>query len=138
MENQWTCSSIDELPGIANEILEKLPNRKLAVSGQLGSGKTTFVKEICRQLGIKDNVTSPTFTILNEYAGNGFEVYHFDFFRVEKTEEIYDIGYEDYLYSDEYVFIEWPDKLKNLLPPSYPILQIEILENGDRIYRLRT
>lgn len=136
MEYQWKSSSLNELPEIAENILSHISNRKLALTGELGSGKTTLIKEICRVLGILEVVTSPTFTILNEYSGKGFRVFHFDLYRIEKIEEIYDLGYEEYLFSNEYVFVEWPDKLEGLLPDFYNLLNIEIPDNRERIYSL--
>ena len=84
----------------------------------MGAGKTTFIKAICRVIGVVDVVQSPTFSIINEYKTPGGEsVYHFDFYRIKKTEEAFDIGYEDYIYSGSYCFIEWPELIAELLPP---------------------
>ena len=104
-------------------------------SGEMGSGKTTLIKAIVAALGSKDLVSSPSFSLVNEYTiegGRRDTVYHFDFYRIERLEEVYDIGYEEYFYSDQYCFIEWPDKIASLLPESYVEIQIsrdEVDEN---------
>lgn len=107
-----------ELPGAAVELLDAYPDaRVFALYGQMGAGKTTFIKTLCRTLGVPDIVQSPTFAIINEYkTGSGDSVYHFDFYRIKKVEEAFDIGYEDYVYSGNYCFIEWPDLIEGLLP----------------------
>ena len=88
------------------------------ISGFLGAGKTTFIKALCEAMGVEDEVNSPTFALVNEYyiPKTDRHVYHFDFYRINKEEEVYDIGYEDYFYSDSYCFIEWPELVENLLP----------------------
>ncbi len=99
-------------------MLEAFPgSRVFALYGAMGAGKTTFIKAVCRVLGVVDIVQSPTFSIINEYKTvTGDPVFHFDFYRIRKTEEVFDIGYEDYLYSGSYCFIEWPEMIENLLP----------------------
>lgn len=95
----------------------------------MGVGKTTLIKEICLQLGVADNVCSPTFAIVNEYrTATGDPVYHFDFYRMKSLDEAYDIGYEEYFYSGEYCFTEWTEKVEQLLPDSY--VRVEIVENN--------
>jgi tRNA threonylcarbamoyladenosine biosynthesis protein TsaE len=136
MQINWLCRSEDELPQIASEVLNKSNGRKFAFKGDLGSGKTTLIRQICKVLQVRENVTSPTFTILNEYNGEGFKVYHFDFYRINKIEEIYDLGYEEYLYSNEYVFIEWPEKLDYLLPDDFLKLNIKTKDNREREIQL--
>ena len=102
----------------AKELLASFPaSRVFALYGHMGAGKTTFIKTICYELGITDIVQSPTFSIINEYkTGDGDSVYHFDFYRIKKLEEVYDIGYEDYIYSGNYCFLEWPELIESLLP----------------------
>ncbi len=116
---RWICSSPDQLPAIAAALLAEAGQRRvLAFYGDMGSGKTTFIKELCKSLGVQELVTSPTFTILNEYASpEGKPVYHFDFYRIKSESEAFDLGYENYLYSGNYTFIEWPERISNLLPP---------------------
>ncbi len=108
-------------------------NNCLAFYGEMGAGKTTLIKEICNVLGISDSTSSPTFSLINEYLSeDGTPVYHFDFYRINKIEEAYDLGYEDYFYSEHLCMIEWPEKIENLLPEKHIKIQIEILANKER------
>jgi len=101
-----------------------------AFYGSMGAGKTTFIKAICEELGVDDVVTSPTFAIVNEYVtSTGGTIYHFDFYRIKKLEEVYDMGYEDYFYSDALCFIEWPEMMEELLPDN--AVRVNIKENAD-------
>ena len=104
--------------------------RILAFSGEMGAGKTTLIKALCQQLGIEGAVSSPTFSIVNEYAGKNGRVYHFDFYRLKTQTEALDMGYEEYFYSGDYCFIEWPEKIPDLLPENY--VSIAISEQADR------
>jgi tRNA threonylcarbamoyladenosine biosynthesis protein TsaE len=117
MKKQWDATELKDLDGIAKELLEFIgDHRVLCFYGDLGAGKTTFIKAICRQLGVADEVQSPTFSIVNEYKASGGEpLYHFDFYRLKTEEEAYDLGYEQYLYSNYFCFIEWPEKVEGLL-----------------------
>ena len=99
-----------------------------AFYGSMGAGKTTFIKAICEELGVEDVVTSPTFAIVNEYEGK-CPIYHFDFYRIKKLEEVYDMGYEDYFYGDGLCFIEWPEMMEELLPEG--TIKVQIKENAD-------
>ncbi|MEJ5265695.1 MAG: tRNA (adenosine(37)-N6)-threonylcarbamoyltransferase complex ATPase subunit type 1 TsaE [Bacteroidales bacterium] len=123
----------NELTKVAEEIISMLHRYPvITFSGKLGSGKTALIKEICRLLQVKDTVTSPTFTLLNEYETvTGQPVYHFDFYRVNKLEEIYDLGYEEYLFSGHFCFIEWPEMAENILLPDVLKVTIE-LDNHKR------
>jgi tRNA threonylcarbamoyladenosine biosynthesis protein TsaE len=107
----------DLLPA-AGELIRAYPARRVfALYGTMGAGKTTFIKAVCRELGVADVVQSPTFSIINEYKTvAGDSVYHFDFYRIRNTVEVFDIGYEDYLYSGNYCFLEWPELIEPLLP----------------------
>lgn len=107
-----------DLVGIADNIIEALPDvRFFALYGEMGAGKTTFVKAFLKALGIKSEVTSPTFSIVNSYeTPEGIPVYHFDFYRIKSEEEVYDIGYEEYFYVDGWCFVEWPELIGDLLP----------------------
>ena len=127
-----TVDSVIQLDNIAKQLLGKYKNQKVfAFYGEMGVGKTTFIKAICKQLGAENLVSSPTFSIINEYSiPNSENIYHFDFYRIENQEEVFDIGYEDYLYSNNYCFIEWPEKIENLLPED--TVFIKILENDDK------
>ena len=105
-----------------------------AFYGKMGAGKTTFVKAICEELGVEDTITSPTFAIVNEYRSDlaGELIYHFDFYRIKKLDEVYDMGYEDYFYSGAICFIEWPELIEELLPGNTVKVSIEELESGER------
>jgi tRNA threonylcarbamoyladenosine biosynthesis protein TsaE len=95
----------------------------------MGAGKTTFVKAICEELGVEDVITSPTFAIVNEYEANNQSIFHFDFYRIKRLEEVYDMGYEDYFYSGALCFIEWPELIEDLLPED--AVKVTITENAD-------
>lgn len=127
-------NSIEELPMVAEQLLGTFPEERFfAFFGKMGVGKTTLIKELCAQLGVTDNVCSPTFAIINEYrAREGRPVYHFDFYRLKAIQEAYDIGYEEYFYSGEYCFTEWTEKIEDLLPEQYVRVEIEE-QNGERI-----
>ena len=128
-----TFSDIEQLPDVARRLLDEFPDQRFfAFFGPMGVGKTTLIKELCAQLGVTQNVCSPTFAIVNEYSDrSGEPVYHFDFYRIKKLEEAYDIGYEEYFYSGCYCFTEWTEKIEPLLPDRY--LRIDIAEtNGTR------
>lgn len=109
-------------------------NTVFAFYGKMGAGKTTFVKAICEELGVEDTITSPTFAIVNEYRSDlaGELIYHFDFYRIKKLDEVYDMGYEDYFYSGAICFIEWPELIEELLPGNTVKVCIEELPNGER------
>ena len=126
--------SIEQLPEVARKLLGEFPDdRFFAFFGKMGVGKTTLIKEICAELGVNDNVCSPTFAIVNEYTdGAGEPVYHFDFYRMKSVAEAYDIGYEEYFYSGCYCFTEWTEKIEELLPERYVRVEIEERE-GVRI-----
>ena len=128
-----TICDIAQLPEVAKRLLTEFASERFfACFGKMGAGKTTLIKEMCNQLGVEDNVCSPTFAIINAYStSNGEPVYHFDFYRLKSAEEAYDIGYEEYFYSGEYCFTEWTEKIESLLPDRY--VRVEIAEcNGTR------
>ena len=128
------CNNKTELPKIATLLLESFPgDRFFAFFGNMGAGKTTLIKEICSQLGVSDNVCSPTFSIINEYINSeGESIYHFDFYRLNNLEETYDMGYEEYFYSGNYCFTEWSEKIEQLLPDSYIRVDIQETNSGSR------
>ncbi|MGI6073704.1 MAG: tRNA (adenosine(37)-N6)-threonylcarbamoyltransferase complex ATPase subunit type 1 TsaE [Fermentimonas sp.] len=125
---------ISEVGNAAKTFLESFDKEKVfAFYGAMGAGKTTLIKAICEQLGVKETVSSPTFAIINEYkSGDGSSIYHFDFYRVNKLEEVYDLGYEDYLYSGNLCFIEWPELIEPLLPEDTVKISIEEKADGMR------
>lgn len=124
-------NSLEEIKKAAKEFIAQMgDNTVFAFYGSMGAGKTTFIKAICEALGVTDVITSPTFAIVNEYRGEGEElIYHFDFYRIKKLEEVYDMGYEDYFYSGALCFIEWPELVEELLPED--IVKVYINENAD-------
>ena len=126
-----TLKSLSDLNVVADKFLRIMRGKKVfAFFGPMGVGKTTFIKALCNELGVVEIVTSPTFALVNEYqTGNGEVIYHFDFYRINKIEEVYDLGYEDYFYSGNYCFIEWPDKIAELLPEN--IAYVQLVENKD-------
>ena len=132
-------SNIDQLPAVAEALLGEFSGERFyAFFGKMGVGKTTLIKELCRQLGVEDNVSSPTFAIVNEYSGRvGEPVYHFDFYRLKSLAEAYDIGYEEYFYSGSWCFTEWTEKIEPLLPEHYVRVDIEERE-GTRIFTANT
>jgi len=131
--------ALNELTSIAEEIIEQSKHKILLFYGEMGVGKTTLIKEICKVLGITDVANSPTFSLVNEYVTNTNEiVYHFDFYRINDEEEAYDIGIEDYLYSNNWCLIEWPENVKNLLPLETVIVEITTLNSGQRNIQLKT
>jgi tRNA threonylcarbamoyladenosine biosynthesis protein TsaE len=118
MQESISISNISELPSAAKQLIQICEGKKIfAFSGQMGAGKTTFIKAICIALGVKDTISSPTFSLVNEYrSATGEKIYHFDFYRIKDLSEAYDMGFEEYLYSKGYCFIEWPEKIEELLP----------------------
>lgn len=123
--------SEDELPTIAAELIKGFGNQKIILFyGEMGVGKTTLIKALCKQLGVEEVTSSPTFSIVNEYlATNNESIYHFDFYRIEKETEVMDMGYEDYFYSGNFCFVEWPEKIPNLLPDNS--VKVTIVQDDD-------
>ena len=126
--------SIDRIQEAAKEFVAQMGDNKVfAFYGKMGAGKTTFIKAICEELGVEDVVNSPTFAIVNEYTdGNGEPIFHFDFYRIKKESEAYDIGFEEYVYSGHLCFMEWPELIEDLLPEDTVKVCIEELEDGTR------
>ncbi len=124
--------TLEKLPEVANQIIAFAANHKLWLFyGEMGAGKTTLIKQICKELGIQEETSSPTFSLVNEYKTlTGDTIYHFDFYRIKSMEEAYDIGYEDYLFSGNICLIEWPEKMENLLEQEHA-LQIKIFKTED-------
>ena len=124
--------SIDEIEGVAKKILSLNLNSKIYILyGNMGSGKTTLIKSIVEKLDIDGVVSSPTFSIINEYY-NGNKIYHFDFYRIKDTDELLDIGIEEYVNGSNICFIEWPDLVIEMLPKNYNTLKLEVVSNNER------
>jgi tRNA threonylcarbamoyladenosine biosynthesis protein TsaE len=124
----------EDIRQAARQFVEHMgENTVFAFYGKMGAGKTTFIKAVCEELGVDDTITSPTFAIVNEYeAANGRPIYHFDFYRIKKVSEAYDIGCEEYFYSGHPCFIEWPELIEEVLPEDTIDVTIEALPDGER------
>lgn len=123
-----------DIESTARDFLTLLESHKVvAFYGEMGAGKTTFIKALCRVLGVEGAVTSPSFSLVNEYEGSdGQIIFHFDFYRLKNVAEVFDMGYEDYFFSDHYCFIEWPEKVADVLPDHRLNVRIEEEEDGSR------
>ena len=131
-------NSLADINEAAKTFVENMGDGKVfAFYGKMGAGKTTFVKAVCEYLGVDDVITSPTFAIVNEYtsATTGDAIYHFDFYRIKKLEEVYDMGYEDYFYSGSLCFLEWPELIEDLLPEDATTVTIEETADGSRVVK---
>jgi tRNA threonylcarbamoyladenosine biosynthesis protein TsaE len=128
-------NSLSEINNIAAKFIKAHPaDRIFAFYGEMGAGKTTFIKALCEEMQVMDYVTSPTFSLINEYkTENDRTIFHFDFYRINNLSEAYDFGYEDYFYSGDYCFIEWPELVEPLLPSIAIKVTIKEIENGKRI-----
>ena len=126
-----TIKSLDTIHEAAKEFVKEMGEGKVfAFYGKMGAGKTTFIKALCEVLGVEDVITSPTFAIINEYTdGKGDPIYHFDFYRIKKLEEVYDMGYEDYFYSGNLCLLEWPELIEDILPEN--VIKVKIEEQPD-------
>lgn len=127
----FNVNNIQELPEVAGKLLSRLRHKIILFEGEMGAGKTTLIKEIIRQMGSPDETSSPTFSIVNEYETEAGKAFHFDFYRIRSEEEAMDFGVEEYLYSDNFCFIEWPEKIENLIPEPHHTVKINV-ENNSR------
>ena len=129
-----TIKSLDTIHEAAKEFVKEMGEGKVfAFYGKMGAGKTTFIKALCEVLGVEDVITSPTFAIINEYTdGKVDPIYHFDFYRIKKLEEVYDMGYEDYFYSGNLCLLEWPELIEDILPENVIKVTIEEQPGGTR------
>lgn len=131
------CKQESDLPEVAKSIIEFAGDQRVwLLSGDLGAGKTTLIKEICKCMGVEDAVTSPTFALVNEYGANGPKVYHFDFYRINDEIEALDIGFDEYLGSGKLCLIEWPEKIEGLWPSDYLSISINNPDGDQRIIKL--
>jgi len=134
MKTNYTLKEIGE---VAENLLREADSRILLFYGKMGSGKTTIIKEIAAKLGVKGLTNSPTFSLVNEYVtGDGGRMFHFDFYRIEREEEAFDIGFEEYLDSGDWCLIEWPEKVENLLPLDSVVIRIDINPDDSRTIQL--
>ena len=132
-----SCKRQDELADIASQIFDFANQIKVwLIVGDLGAGKTTLIKELCRSLGVDDEVASPTFAIINEYEAEDAPLYHFDFYRLNNEQEAIDIGVGDYLHSGNYCFIEWPQKVEQILPDKFLMIRIDTKGGEERNFKL--
>jgi len=132
---QITIKSLGGIQEAARQFIHSMgPGKVFAFYGKMGAGKTTFIKAICEELGVKEVITSPTFAIVNEYTTepDGESIFHFDFYRIKKLEEVYDMGYEDYFYSGALCFLEWPELIDDLLPEDAVKVTIKANDDGTR------
>ncbi|MDJ0645924.1 MAG: tRNA (adenosine(37)-N6)-threonylcarbamoyltransferase complex ATPase subunit type 1 TsaE [Flavobacteriaceae bacterium] len=130
--------TLQEVSQIAEELIDQVSDKILLFYGEMGVGKTTLIKELVKQLGSTDVVSSPTFSLVNEYLSHdGATIYHFDFYRIKNEVEALDIGIEDYLYDDNWCLIEWPDKVKNLLPLNAVAIHLSNNEDGSRTITIK-
>jgi len=126
--------SLDELNHAAEQLLAFGGSEKIFLFyGDMGAGKTALIKSLCESLGVKEPATSPTFSIVNEYQGASSKIYHFDFYRLKNQSEALDLGYEEYFYSDNYCFIEWPEKIPDLLPDHYISVDVQVVSDNQRL-----
>jgi tRNA threonylcarbamoyladenosine biosynthesis protein TsaE len=129
--------SLDQLEEVAQQILEQNPDKVILFNGEMGAGKTTLIKQLCKTLGVEEATSSPTFSLVNEYQTTKNQiVYHFDFYRLNRESEALDMGVEDYLYSGNWCFIEWSEKIENLIPEHHSIITIQLLPDGKRTLEL--
>lgn len=130
--------SLNEIESVAQKVLDTKPNEIILFHGDMGAGKTTFIKELCKKLGVTEPTSSPTFSLVNEYETLDNQlVYHFDFYRLKQETEALDMGVDEYLYSGNWCFIEWAENIPNLIPESHSIITIKALPNGKRVLDLR-
>jgi len=130
-------NNLDELPVVAQQLSDFAGSEKVFIfEGDMGAGKTTFIKNFCKHLGIEDVVSSPTYSIVNEYESPDGPVFHFDFYRIKDIREAYDLGYEEYFYGGGICLIEWPERVEELLPENHIKVEIKVLDEDRRLFEL--
>lgn len=134
-----TIQSEKELNYLAKRILDFAGDTKVFLfNGNLGTGKTALIKQLCKELGVKGQTSSPTYSIVNEYLSNIGKIYHIDLYRINSTAEAFEVGLEDYLYSNNYCFIEWPKFANEFLPDEYIVIEIKKLDNNYRMFKINS
>lgn len=129
--------SLSDLPRVAEAVVEALDGRNVVLlRGGMGAGKTTLVSRIAALLGAEDAVTSPTFALVNQYEGTEQRIYHFDFYRIDNIEEVFDLGYEEYFYSGDLCLVEWPEKIEPLIPDDAMVVRITAGDGEERIFEI--
>ena len=129
--------SLSDLERVADEVIDSLDGRTVVLlRGGMGAGKTTLVSRIAARLGAEDTVTSPTFALVNQYEGAECRIYHFDFYRIDRIEEVFDLGYEEYFYSGDLCLVEWPEKIEPLIPDDAMVVRITAGEGEERIFEI--
>ena len=129
--------SLSDLSRVADEVIEALDGRTVVLlRGGMGAGKTTLVSRIAARLGAEDTVTSPTFALVNQYEGTECRIYHFDFYRIDRIEEVFDLGYEEYFYSGDLCLVEWPEKIEPLIPDDAMVVGITAGDDEHRIFEI--
>ncbi len=137
--SEWTLpvQQLDEVPAVAARILEICESRRIfAIFGAMGAGKTTLIKALCNHLGSPDVVKSPTFSIVNEYDSAAGSIYHFDFYRIKAMSEVFDIGFEEYMDSGCYCFLEWPELIAPLIPEEAVEIRISVIGPNERMVKI--
>lgn len=130
--------SLDEINEAARKILQSEPQKVILFNGQMGAGKTTFINALSKVMGINDATSSPTFSLVNEYITTDNQiVYHFDVYRLKSESEAYDMGMDEYLYSGNWCFIEWAEKIPNLIPQAHSVIDLKVLPDGRRELSMR-
>lgn len=129
--------SLSDLDLVAEQIITSLDGRDVVLfRGGMGAGKTTLISRIVALLGAEDTVTSPTFAIVNQYEGDSRRIYHFDFYRIDRIEEVFDFGYEEYFYSGDLCLVEWPEKIEALIPEDVMVVRIEVGDDESRVFEI--
>jgi tRNA threonylcarbamoyladenosine biosynthesis protein TsaE len=135
---QLSVNTLAQLPEAAKAILDNSAGNKIFLFyGDMGAGKTTLIKTLCEEMGVDEPATSPTFSIVNEYIGRDSRIFHFDFYRLKTQTEALDMGYEEYFYSGAYCFIEWPEKIPDLLPDHYTTVSIKVGDDNSRLISIQ-
>ena len=129
--------SLEDITSVAEIVVAQNPKKVILFHGEMGAGKTTFIKQLCKTLGVTEATSSPTFSLVNEYQTiDNQTIYHFDFYRLKQESEALDMGADDYFYSGHWCFIEWAEQIPNLIPDEHSVITIQILPDGKRLLHL--